>query len=191
MTSTPAPTKKTLKTWQFWLLYTGVIVFAIFCDQLTKFLLEAPLANHRVIPILGDWLTLYWVINNGASFGMFQNRSWLFFILTVVGLPLFIVLLNYSRKRSVVGQIGYSFVTGGAIGNAIDRFMYADTFFDGGVRDFISVDGFAVFNVADSFLVVGVILSCLALLFLDHDSIFYGLLHKKKTDDDAPQSPQL
>ena len=61
---------------------------------------------------------------------------------------------------------------GGTIGNAIDRAFLGDGFFNGGVRDFVSVKGFAIFNIADCFLVVGIIMVCLALLFLDYDAVF-------------------
>ena len=74
---------------------------------------------------------------------------------------------------------------GGTIGNAIDRAFLGNGFFNGGVRDFISVQGFAIFNVADCFLVVGIIMVCVALLFLDWDGVF---VKQKKQAIEQPTS---
>ena len=92
-----------------------------------------------------------------------------------IAFPLFCFLLWRSRTRSVCGQIGFAFFIGGTIGNAIDRFFVQaepGMFFSGKVRDFISFSIFPpVFNVADSFLVIGVILAMIAILFLDPDGL--------------------
>ena len=73
---------------------------------------------------------------------------------------------------------------GGTIGNAIDRAFLGDGFFNGGVRDFVSVQGFAIFNVADCFLVVGIIMVCIALMFLDWDAVF--VKSKPAQDEQQP-----
>lgn len=164
--------RKQLPVAVFLIVYIAVIAAAVALDQLTKYLLEGVLSGGNEIKILGDFLTLTWTLNTGASFGGFKGQSVLFFICTVIGLPLFAMLLWRSRSRSAWGQVGFAFILGGTIGNALDRLIFADGFFNGAVRDFISVKYFAVFNVADSFLVVGVIIACIALLFLDYDAVF-------------------
>jgi len=165
--------KKQLSTRLFLIIYSAVIALTVLCDQLSKSWMEKLLGGGNRIEILGDWLTLEWTLNRGSAFGGFQNAWLLFFICTLVGLPAFFLLLWRSRVRSVWGRIGFSFIIGGTIGNAVDRFFYeTQGFFRGAVRDFISVRGFAIFNVADSFLVVGVILACIALLFGDEDGVF-------------------
>ena len=83
-----------LRPWIFWLIYVGVIVACVIIDQLTKHFIEIAVANaegHR-IRILGDWLTLVWTTNDGATGGMFsgmEGRNILFFVMTLVGLPVF------------------------------------------------------------------------------------------------------
>lgn len=168
--------KNQLKSYIYWLIYIGVAVVAILIDQLTKHFLEAPLQNGD-INIIGEWLTLHWTLNYGATGGMLQGKHTLFFIITLLGIPLFIFLMWYAKKRSVWGQIGFAFCLGGLFGNAIDRMFYEATgFFNGAVRDFIHVRGFfGIFNIADSFLVVGVILAVLALIFFDPDSLMNTL----------------
>lgn len=176
-----------LKPWIFWLVYAGVIVATILIDQLTKYFIEIAVANNGRIRILGDWLTLTWTTNDGATGGIFQNfegRNVLFFIMTLVGLPVFGFMLWRSRTRSVWGQVAFAFMIGGTIGNAIDRLFLVEEggkFFSGAVRDFVQVQGFfGIFNMADSFLVVGVILALLAIVVFDPDSLVSSIISENK-----------
>ena len=169
-------------------IYLAVIAACIAIDQISKHYVEIAVANssEHKIRILGDWLTLVWTTNTGATGSMFSNlawRNWLFFAMTVIGIPIFGWLLWRSRTRSVWGQVAYSFIIGGTIGNAIDRIRFAeDGFFTGSVRDFIRVEGFfGIFNGADSFLVVGVILALLAIVFFDPDSLLMGILKDRNS----------
>ena len=173
----------------FWLIYAGVIVVTVVIDQLTKHFIEIAVANNGGrIRILGDWLTLVWTLNDGATGGIFSKLPWrhvLFFIMTLVGLPVFGYMLWRSRTRSVWGQVAFAFMTGGTIGNAIDRLFLVEKggqFFSGSVRDFVRVENFfGIFNMADSFLVVGVILALLAIVVFDYDSLVMSLLAERKT----------
>lgn len=167
-------------------IYVGVIVACVVLDQLTKHFIEIAVNNHGgKIRILGDWLTLVWTLNPGATGGMLSGlawRNWLFFFLTLLGIPAFGYLLWRSRTRSVWGQVAFSFIIGGTIGNAIDRlFLAEEGFFTGLVRDFVRVEGFfGIFNIADSFLVVGVIMALLAIIFFDYDSLLNAFLQERK-----------
>lgn len=183
----------TLKPWIFWLIYAGVIVATVLIDQLTKHFIEIAVAkNGGRIRILGDWLTLVWTLNDGATGGIFQNLSWrniLFFIMTLVGLPIFGYMLWRSRTRSVWGQVAFSFMIGGTLGNAIDRLFLVEEggkFFSGAVRDFVRVEGFfGIFNMADSFLVVGVILALLAIVVFDSDSLVATFINERNAKKQA------
>ena len=184
--------RKPLSIPVFLAVYISVVVACIVLDQLSKYLIELAVNNPNIpknrlgeIRIIGDWLTLHWTTNSGATGGMFQNlgwQNWLFFIMTIVGIPVFCWLLLRSRTRSVVGQVAFAFITGGTIGNAIDRIVFAENgFFTGEVRDFVKVEGFfGIFNIADSFLVVGVILALLAIVFFDPDSLMWSIIKDRK-----------
>lgn len=176
-----------LKPWVFWLIYSGVIVLTVVIDQLTKHFIEIAVANNGRISIIGDWLTLTWTTNDGATGGIFKDfegRHALFFIMTLVGLPVFGLLLWRSRTRSVWGQVAFAFMIGGTVGNAIDRLFLTKEggkFFSGAVRDFVQVQGFfGIFNMADSFLVVGVILALLAIVVFDYDGLVPTLIAERK-----------
>ena len=176
-------------------IYLCVIILCVVLDQLSKHAVNFAIVNNggKDIPIISDWLVLHWMTNDGATGGLFSGlgyQNWLFFVMTLVGLPVFVWLLLRSRTRSVWGQVAFAFITGGTIGNAIDRFKYGfdkHVFFGGEVRDFVQVKHFfGVFNIADSFLVVGVILAMLAVIFFDHDGLVKSIIYesRKKHEND-------
>ena len=181
----------------FLAVYISVVIACIALDQLSKYLIGIACQKHGTIKIIGNWLTLYWTTNPGATGGMFSNlawSNWLFFFMTLIGLPIFCWLLWRSRTRSAWGQVAFAFIIGGTIGNAIDRIAFAENgFFTGQVRDFVKVEGFfGIFNIADSFLVVGVILALLAIVFLDYDSLMWSLINERnaKREQQSPTQPK-
>ncbi|MBR2974492.1 MAG: signal peptidase II [Clostridia bacterium] len=178
---------KAMPVKKYILIYSILVVVTILLDQLSKVWMKGLLDGNRVIKILGNWMTFAWTINDGAAFGSMSGNSVVFFICTVLGLPVFGYFWWRARTRHPFGQIGFAFMIGGTIGNAIDRAFLGDGFFNGGVRDFISVKGFAIFNVADCFLVVGIIMICIALLFLDFDGVF--VKQPKQAQQPADEQP--
>lgn len=189
-----------LKPVIFWLIYAAVIVAVVVFDQLSKYYMGIA-ANHvegwskQIFPGC-DWLYWHWTLNDGATGGIFGNLEWrniLFFVMTIVGLPIFGYMLYRARTRSVCGQVAFAFIIGGTLGNAIDRLFLAESgFFTGKVRDFIHVTWFfGIFNVADSFLVVGVILALLAIVFFDPDSLLSVFTDERKVKQTAgAEQPQ-
>ena len=125
------------------LIYSIVAILGVVLDQVSKVFMENVLQDGT-INVIGSWLTFHWTINYGASFGMMHGQNWLFFAITVVGLPFFAYMIWRARTRSVFSQLGFVFAFSGTIGNAIDRAFLGTGFFNGGVRDFIAVQGFAI-----------------------------------------------
>lgn len=133
-----------------------VCVIIVVLDQLSKQLIYGMSQS-----IIGDFLWFESTLNTGASFGMLKNETLLFIIISI---PMIIAMIwiIFSKKfmPSKFFKISVGVVLGGTIGNLIDRI------FIGGVRDFIyfkSID-FAIFNVADIAITVGVILLIIYLL---------------------------
>lgn len=191
--------KNTLPKLVFWIVYIAVIIACVAIDQLTKYYIDLatqvinPVTQQmtrRDIPLIGDWMLLHWTTNDGATGGIFakmENRNILFFVMTLIGLPIFVFMLWRSRTRSVWGQVAFAFIIGGTLGNAIDRiFLAQNGFFTGAVRDFVQVTWFfGIFNMADSFLVVGVFLALFAIVFFDSDGLVPTILKdrsSKKSD---------
>lgn len=107
-----------------------------------------------IILIVLDQLTKYFLfttINYGAAFGILQGYNWLFILISLI---VIIICVKYYKRY----RLPLTFILAGTISNLIDRV------FLGYVRDFIDVGFWPVFNFADSFNVIGVIL--LIYLFL-------------------------
>ncbi len=179
--------KKVLSLPVYIAVYVVVIAACIGLDQLTKFLIFDGMLAGRVgnsVSVIGDFMRFTAVYNDGCIFGLFTGTGAdiVFFVITVAATPLYVYFLLRSRSRSVWGQIGFAFIVGGALGNAIDRAFVnvGNTFFSGRVRDFISFSIFPpVFNVADSFLTIGVIMAVLAIVVFDPDSLMYVIREER------------
>lgn len=189
---------KTLSKTIFVVVYVAVVCACILLDQLTKLWIFDGLLQSKEgssVEVLGKFLRFYAVYNEGAAFGIGQDEgaNIVFFIITLIGTPLFCYLLWRSRTRSVCGQIGFAFIIGGTVGNAIDRaFVHSSgAFFSGAVRDFISFSIFPpVFNIADSFLVIGVALAIVAIVFLDFDGLLPSLKKERLAKAEAMQAAE-
>ena len=149
--------KKNLKSYLILLpVATGIIGF----DQWTKLLVRANIAFGDVWSPW-DWLTPYARIvhwnNTGVAFGMFQGKNLLFSILVSIIALVIIVFYPQLTEGDWFLRIALSMQLGGAVGNLIDRITI------GHVTDFISVGNFAVFNIADASVTVGVAVMILGL----------------------------
>src|SRR5688572_29618398 len=149
-------------------LRTPVIIalIVIVLDQLTKawVLRTWPLPQTGEIELLGQWLALTYIRNEGIAFGLFQGVPQLFTItsLLIIGGAVYVYLKHLPEHDRWL-PIMLGLILGGAIGNVIDRLRF------GYVVDFIKTLGgrFPVFNVADSCVVIGVFLLALHMLLVD------------------------
>ena len=119
-------------------------------DQLTKYLVNHLPQSVLPIEVIPNFIYIIRITNTGAAFGLFQNRTKIFIIISIIAIILIIILKIKMNLKTVLYNIGLGFVLGGALGNLVDRL-----FFKGEVTDFLHVVFFAVFNVADSFIVIG------------------------------------
>lgn len=121
-------------------------------DQLTKFAVQRAFAPGESLPALPPLLSLTYVQNTGAAFGLFKGQRVLF-ILLAAGIAAWILreaLAAPAQSRSAAW--GFALVLGGSAGNLIDRLRF------GYVVDFLDFHVWPVFNVADSAITVGVAL---------------------------------
>ena len=146
----------------FWLVFITTVILIL--DQWTKWLVRTNLEFGEMWSPF-DWLTPYARIvhwhNTGVAFGMFQGMGWLFAILALI-VSIFIIYF-YGRVPSEDWPLRLALILqlSGALGNFIDRITI------GHVTDFISVGNFAVFNVADSCITVGVIVMILGFWYME------------------------
>jgi signal peptidase II len=132
-----------------------IIAFlVIILDQVTKWKVVMEMDLGQRIHIIENLLYFTSHRNKGAAFGILQGQMWLFYIVTLFVLVIVVYYIQKYAKESLLLGIALGLVLGGAIGNFIDRL------FRGEVVDFIDVYifryNFAIFNVADMALVMGV-----------------------------------
>ncbi|OIJ09828.1 signal peptidase II [Anaerobacillus arseniciselenatis] len=134
--------------------YYILALIILILDQWTKWIVVTQMELRQQIPIIENLLYFTSHRNKGAAFGILQGQMWLFFIVTVIVVVFVVYYMNKHAKESKLLGISLGLVLGGAIGNFIDRL------FRGEVVDFIDVYiftyDFAIFNVADMALVIGV-----------------------------------
>lgn len=131
-----------------WLI--GGITLA--ADQLSKLLLASSFTPGHSVPLLSPVLSLTYVQNTGAAFGLFKGQQWLF-ILISLGVMAWIVweLRAHHPVNRLVGW-ACGLLLGGAAGNLIDRVRL------GYVIDFLDLHWWPVFNIGDSAITIGVTL---------------------------------
>ncbi len=142
-----------------------LIAAAVIClDQLTKYLVRANMQPGDRIPVIGDWMSIYYVQNTGTAFSMFSGNRFVTIFLTSVLIILCIVFIVTEAKAGErIVPVLFTFVAAGGISNMIDRLAL------GFVTDMISCGKFAVFNVADIGVTCGCILTMIALVVLYKD----------------------
>jgi len=137
-------------------------------DQLTKLWVRSNLLVGQSLFEVGIFQIIRFPPNTGAAFGLFQGQTFVLTIVGIVGIAflLFYALFIYRRYPildNLLGRIALGLILGGTIGNLIDRLRYLLHQL-GGVTDFISIGWWPAFNLADSAIVVGVILFAYSLL---------------------------
>lgn len=163
----------------------GILVIAILVllDQFTKHLAVLYLKDQPNIIWIRNVMELEYLENRGAAFGILQNQQWLFillFFLFVTAVIIFYCRMPMEKKYLPV-QILSLFLIAGGLGNLIDRIRlgYVIDFF------YFSLIHFPVFNVADIYVTVSMVVLFLLFIFYykeeDFDLLFsFGMKKEKK-----------
>lgn len=139
------------------LLAAAVLAYGL--DLGSKLLVVSRLEGREPVGILGRTLTFQVIRNSGAAFSMGEAFTAVF---TAIAVAVVVVIVRVARKlRSLPWALALGLLLGGALGNLTDRLFRSPGVFRGHVVDFISVEHFAVFNLADSAIVCGGILAVL------------------------------
>ena len=172
----PSPARLSLAT------PTVIVVVTVVLDQLTKWWALAALEDGDIVEILPT-LEFDLAYNSGFSFGTGEGLGrWIG--LLIIALCVFLaqqIRVSTTAFRANVAAV----VLGGAIGNLIDRIFRADDgFLSGEVIDFIDVTWYAVFNVADIFIVCG------CLVFGFHEVQTARRAQAEGPDEPSPSEPE-
>ena len=133
------------------IIIIAIIGFVI--DQLTKFVVINYVDNVNIIP---GFLKFIYAKNTGVAFSMLSNNVLLIILISLILLVFLLYELRNDHNLNKISILSYGLLFGGIIGNLFDRI------FRGHVIDFISFTfgkySFAVFNIADILITVGVLL---------------------------------
>ena len=139
----------------FWV----IIILCVGLDQLTKYWIASTMSVGETAPFSGNLMQFHYILNDGASLSILSGRRWLFIGLTIVVL-IVVIVLHYKVPRNLKGfHIALAFFIGGTLGNFVDRVR------TGYVIDFLDPNLWSIFNVADCFITISVIVICCMLLF--------------------------
>lgn len=141
-------------------LVAGVIAILIVLDQLVKSYVVQNIALGEIKSWIPNLVSLTYLQNRGAAFSILQDQQLLFAVITLVVVVGAIWYLHKHMEDSFWMVLGLTLIIAGGLGNFIDRIS------QGFVVDMFHLDfiNFAIFNVADSYLTVGVIILLIAML---------------------------
>ena len=196
------------------ILYVSLTIVLI--DQCTKLLVKGvslPLLGiyhqgmqlGQSIPMLGDFLRLTFVENPGMAFGIEVSNRLIFSLFTLVASIAIFYYIYRVRNEQFIVRFTLAMILGGAIGNLIDRIFYGVIFgeaslFYGKVVDFVDMDffninlwgyhmnRFAIFNVADASVSIGIVL---LLLFYNKFTAIDHLAQEQTVALKESESPQV
>jgi signal peptidase II len=144
------------------LVLYGTAALACVLDRVTKLLAQQHLADRPPVTVIPHVVDLTYTTNSGGAFSLFPQHPWIFFAASATVCAVIIVIA--WRLESLPTAIGLGLVLGGALGNLTDRVLHGPGI-SGGVVDFIDFHVWPVFNVADSCVVIGVIIVVVAGFF--------------------------
>jgi signal peptidase II len=139
-----------------WAALGAIVGAAVFADQLTKHIVSSELALDDGVHIVGPFWIRH-VENSGIAFGLFASATTIVILLTALAVTWMLAYFARSGARHPVLPVALGLVMGGSLSNLIDRVRL------GHVVDFLDPRFGPAFNLADSFIVVGVAILLLAL----------------------------
>jgi len=145
-----------------WLSLAAIAFAAVVADQVTKHVVAANLDLGEGVHVVGPF-TIRHVQNSGIAFGLFSNATPVVIVVTAVAIGWMLAYFARSGARHPVLPIALGLVIGGSVSNLADRVRL------GFVTDFLDFRYWPAFNLADSFIVIGVGILLAALLLAERE----------------------
>lgn len=145
------------------IVFTAIFLFGVVLDQLTKYWVVLQIKPQKTLPLIENVLHFTYAENTGAAFSIFRGRQSFLVLLTSIGMALiFVYMVSIKGEGKGLLKLSMALILAGGIGNLIDRLRL------GYVVDFIDVRliNFAIFNVADICISIGVFLLVVDSLFV-------------------------
>jgi signal peptidase II len=135
---------------RIYVVMLGTAAAVALVDHLTKWLVASHLSvGQQIWP--GSFVSIDHVENNGAAFSVLPQLHWLYLAVALI-VSLYIVLAGYRYGTTWYRQVLIGMILGGALSNGVDRLV------QGSVVDFIDFHFWPVFNVADSCIVIAIVM---------------------------------
>lgn len=135
-------------------------ITVVIVDQWSKYYVQNNMVLGTSIPVIADIFHLTYILNPGAAFGILENQRYFFVIIAVVMIGAVAFLYHRIALQPLVLRLGVGLLSGGAVGNGIDRIN------TGYVVDFFDFRIWPIFNIADIAIVSGVGCIIYTLLFI-------------------------
>jgi signal peptidase II len=161
--------------WQ-WLALIAIALAAVAADQLTKHIVAGQLALDDGVHVVGP-LWIRHVQNSGIAFGLFAQSTAVVIVLTSIAILWMLAYFARSGAKHPVLPVALGLVIGGSASNLVDRVRL------GYVTDFIDLRWWPAFNLADSFICIGVVVLLAALLYSEREP------RRPQRFRDAPSRP--
>ena len=145
-----------------WLSLAAIAAAAIVADQVTKYVVASNLRLDEALHVVGP-LSIRHVRNSGIAFGLFASATPAVIVLTALAVAWMVAYFARSGARHPVLPVALGLVIGGSVSNLADRVRL------GFVTDFLDFRYWPAFNLADSFIVVGVAILLAALLLAERE----------------------
>ena len=146
-----------------WVALAVVSIAAVAADQLTKWVVSSAFGLGEAGAVIGPF-SIHHVRNTGIAFGLFSSATTAVIVVTVAAVGGMLVFFARAGQRHTLVPIALGLVLGGSVSNLLDRVRL------GHVTDFLDFDYWPAFNLADTFIVVGVALLFLSFVAADRTS---------------------
>ena len=132
-----------------WVALGAIAIAAMAADQVTKHVVTSSLGLGESTHVVGP-LDIHHVQNTGIAFGLFGGATPLVTLFTAAAVAWMLVFFARFGARHGLVPVALGFLIGGSVSNLVDRVRL------GHVTDFLDLGFWPAFNLADSFIVIGV-----------------------------------
>lgn len=165
-----------------------VIIFVIVADQVSKEIVVSKLELGDNVGFIPHILSFSRRENTGMAWGLLSDHRWVFLVVSSVAIIAYCVFFFRLKKPHWLFSVATGFIVGGGIGNMIDRVFRPGFNGVNAVVDFLKFEfiDFPVFNVADSFITIGVAVLLVYFFFFDKKQSSPIMFEsKKETEEDG------
>jgi signal peptidase II len=145
-----------------WVALAAIAFAALAADQLTKYIVTSKLGLDDSVHVVGSFW-IHHVRNSGIAFGLFAQATAVVIVLTAVALLWMLAFFARSGARHPILPVALGLVIGGSVSNLLDRVRL------GYVTDFLDFRWWPAFNLADSFIVIGVLVLLVTLVLAERE----------------------